>query len=100
MALIIYPKGQLVYSRDSSTGAYTEMLIGGSPNTILYLDASGSLSSISASTLLITASYATSASYMSGSVTGLGGVATIQTISASAYAALSPPNANTLYIVV
>ena len=70
---IFYPVGSLISSRNTSSGSYVQTTISTNPNTILYMDSSSTISSISASTLNLnvsTASWAAlalTASYAPGS---------------------------------
>jgi len=76
---IFYPVGSLISSRNTSSGSYVQTTISTNPNTILYMDSSSTISSISASTLdlnvstaswaalALTASYAPSSPSISSS---------------------------------
>jgi len=74
MAIIYYPIGSQIYSRNSVSSSYQQLALSVSPNTILYFDTSSTLNSLSASQFYITASnsisssYSYTASYFGGSV--------------------------------
>ena len=70
MAIIYYPKSQIMFRKDSASASYETLALAVSPNTILYFDPTGSgLSAVSASILEITSSWAYSASYLAGGQT-------------------------------
>lgn len=63
MAIIYYPKSQIMFRKDSASASYETLALAVSPNTILYFDPTGSgLSAMSASILEITSSWAYTAS--------------------------------------
>jgi len=67
MAIIYYPKGNVIFKRDAMGGSFEQVEITSTPNTIVYFDVSSSaVSPLSASSLDITASWSSvsvSASY-------------------------------------
>lgn len=69
MAVIYYPKNQLMYIRDTTSASYESVYLNVQPNTIIYFDTSSYMQSIDASTIPITASWA-----MTASVTQIFGV--------------------------
>jgi hypothetical protein len=64
MAVIYYPKNQLVYIRDQTVSAsnYESILLNVSPNTVLYFDTQSLMQSVNALLIPITASWALTAS--------------------------------------
>lgn len=64
MAVIYYPKNQLVYIRDQQVSAsnYESVLLNCSPNTVLYFDTSSLMQQVDALLIPITASWALTAS--------------------------------------
>jgi hypothetical protein len=64
MAVIYYPKNQLMFIRDTVTSAsnYESVYLNVQPNTIIYFETSSYMQSINASTIPITASWAMTAS--------------------------------------
>lgn len=64
MAVIYYPKNQLVYIRDQqvSSSNYESVLLNCSPNTVLYFDTSSLMQQVNALLIPITASWAMTAS--------------------------------------
>ena len=70
MAIITYPKDNLVFQRDTSNNpTYAELVITDSPNTILFFGSGSSPTVISASEIAITSSWAISASWAPGGAT-------------------------------
>lgn len=65
MAVIYYPKNQLLYIRDTVVSAsnYESVVLACSPNTVLYFDTSSAVTAASAMNLAVTASWALSASF-------------------------------------
>ena len=61
MAVIYYPKNQLMYIRDTVTSSsnYESVYLNTQPNTIIYFDTSSMMQGINASLIPITASWAT-----------------------------------------
>jgi hypothetical protein len=64
MAVIYYPKNQLLYVRDTTSSAsnYESVVLAVSPNTVLYFDTSSAVTAESAMNLAVTASWALTAS--------------------------------------
>src|ERR1035441_879767 len=73
MAVIYYPKNQLLYIRDTTSSAsnYESVVLAVSPNTVLYFDTGSGVTAENAMNLAVTASWALSASVslVYGSVT-------------------------------
>lgn len=63
MAVIYYPKDQIMYRRDTNSASYESVVLTINPNTILYFDSGSGLNAISASEVPVTSSWAISASY-------------------------------------
>ena len=101
MAVIYYPKNQLLYIRDTVVSAsnYESVVLACSPNTVLYFDTSSAVTAASAMNLAVTASWALTASvtllFISSSYAATASIAstllpsmpytTIQTASATVY---------------
>jgi hypothetical protein len=64
MAVIYYPKNQLIYIRDTTTSGSTfeSVYLNTQPNTIIYFDTSSMMQGVNASLIPITASWAMTAS--------------------------------------
>ncbi len=62
MAVVYYPKDQVLYSKDTSQGNYEAVVLSSTPNVVLYFGTASVPSSASALDLPITASWARSAS--------------------------------------
>lgn len=62
MAVVYYPQDQLLYSKDTSQGNYTALVLSSTPNVVLYFGTASNPSSASALDLPITCSWARSAS--------------------------------------
>lgn len=62
MAVVYYPKDQLLYSKDTSQGNYEALVLASSPNVVLYFGTASTATSASALDLPITCSWARSAS--------------------------------------
>lgn len=63
MAILYYPKNQVLASRDASNPLFVQLILGMQPNTVIYFDTASSGTNVSASYLYITASLADTASY-------------------------------------
>lgn len=62
MAVVYYPKDQLLYSKDTSQGNYEALVLASSPNVVLYFGTASVPTSASALDMPITCSWARSAS--------------------------------------
>ncbi len=62
MAILYYPKGQILARLDATNPLYEQLIIANNPNTVLYFDTSSNANVISSSNLNITASWAQTAS--------------------------------------
>lgn len=64
MAVIYYPKNELIYIRDTTTSGsnYESVYLNVQPNTIIYFDTSSMMQGVNASLIPITASWAMTAS--------------------------------------
>jgi hypothetical protein len=71
MSIVIYPRDQVIFQRDSSDAINEEIALKCGPsNTIIYFDTASNVNSISSSFLYVTASNAVSASWAPGSSPG------------------------------
>jgi hypothetical protein len=59
MAIVYYPKNQIMARRDTISASYEELTLASTPNTILYFDTASNISPLSASTVFLTSSYST-----------------------------------------
>jgi len=62
MAVLFYPKGQILARRDSSTPLYEQLELACNPNAVIYFDTGSFPSMISSSFLYLTSSWALTAS--------------------------------------
>lgn len=83
MAVVYYPQDQLLYSKDTSQGNYTALVLSSTPNVVLYFGTASNPSSASALDLPITASWARSASISLTYVTATSASWATQSMSAS-----------------
>lgn len=73
MAIIYYPKGQKMYQKDTVSGSYENLVLSVNPNTVLYFDTASGINAISASTIMVTSSWAVSASWVGGNLASVRG---------------------------
>ena len=73
MAIIYYPKSSYMYQKDTVSASYENLVLSVNPNTILYFDTASGINAISASTIMITSSWAVSASWVGGNLAGARG---------------------------
>lgn len=62
MAVLYYPKGNVLLRRDASSPLYEEMILANNPNTVIYFDTGSGANAASSSFLYITSSWALTAS--------------------------------------
>ena len=77
MSIIYYPKGSVIFRRDTQNGAYEQVSISDALNSIIYFDTSSVLSNFTGSFIYITASNAVTASYALNASGGGGGTSLI-----------------------
>lgn len=100
MAVIYYPKNQLVFIRDQqvSSSNYESVLLNCSPNTVLYFDTSSLMQQVNALLIPITASWAMTASVSQIFVTSISASWATQSLTSDtasfAYTASFALNAN------
>lgn len=61
MSVLYYPKANVMAKRDTANVAYEEVVLSLNPNTVLYFDSGSGLNAISASVIMLTASWAQNA---------------------------------------
>jgi hypothetical protein len=83
MAILYYPKGNLVGARDSANPGYEQIIIANSPATVFYFDTGSGISAVTASMLLITASYSTTSSWTFASISASSANQAVSAISSS-----------------
>jgi hypothetical protein len=83
MAVVYYPKDQLLYSKDTSQGNYEALVLSSTPNVVLYFGTASVPTSASALDLPITCSWARSASISLTYVTVISASWATQSLSSS-----------------
>lgn len=68
MAILYYPAGNLLGSRDSANPGYEQIILANNPSTVFYFGTASAVSAVTASMLLITASYSTTSSWTFASI--------------------------------
>lgn len=98
MAVIYYPKNQLLYIRDTVVSAsnYESIVLACSPNTVLYFDTSSMVTAASAMNLAVTASWALTASISQVFVTTTSASWASQSLSAS----YAPGGVSNAYVTI
>lgn len=62
MAVVYYPKNNLIARRDTISASFETIVLASSPNVILYFDTASGITSASVEPMLITSSWAETAS--------------------------------------
>lgn len=71
MAIVYYPKADVILKRDTISASYEQVVLSNNPNTILFFDSASNLSVLSSSIFYLTSSWAVTASYaLNGGGTG------------------------------
>jgi hypothetical protein len=92
MALVYYPKGSVLYVRDTqnTNGLYEQLALNCSPDMVLYFDTSSVVNALSSSLLVITLS----SSYASTSSVALNALNAVSTGNSSSYSTILTSSTN------